>query len=84
MPDDAVRKRQYAWLVVGLLWVVALLNYLDRQVIFSVFLCSSQILIETFNLQLGLLSTVFLWVYGLLSPLSGFMEIGSAADESSS
>jgi len=37
MPDDAVRKRQYAWLVVGLLWVVALLNYLDRQVIFSVF-----------------------------------------------
>ncbi len=27
---------RYAWTVVALLWVVALLNYLDRQVIFSV------------------------------------------------
>src|SRR5437016_9237938 len=74
MPDDAVRKRQYAWLVVGLLWVVALLNYLDRQVIFSVFpLLQSDADLKLSNLQLGLLSTVFLWVYGLLSPLSGFM-----------
>jgi MFS family permease len=73
MPD-AARKRQYAWLVVGLLWVVALLNYLDRQVIFSVFpLLQSDADLKLSNLQLGLLSTVFLWVYGLLSPLSGFM-----------
>jgi hypothetical protein len=30
---------RYKWLIVALLWVVALLNYLDRQVIFAVFLC---------------------------------------------
>ncbi len=27
----------YKWALVGLLWVVALLNYLDRQVVFSLF-----------------------------------------------
>jgi len=67
-------KQHYAWLVVALLWFVALLNYLDRQVIFSVFpLLQSDSDLHLSNLQLGLLSTVFLWVYGLLSPLSGFM-----------
>ena len=30
MPD---RLNRAAWLVVGLLWVVALLNYLDRQLV---------------------------------------------------
>lgn len=62
---------RYKWLVVALLWVVALLNYLDRQVIFSVFpLLQSDLKIS--SLQLGLLGTVFLWVYGLLSPLGGY------------
>jgi len=74
MPDDRVREQRYAWLVVALLWLVALLNYLDRQVIFSVFpLLQSDSDLNLSNLQLGLLSTVFLWVYGLLSPLSGFL-----------
>jgi MFS transporter, Spinster family, sphingosine-1-phosphate transporter len=61
-----------AWLLVGLLWVVALLNYVDRQVIFSVFpLLSADLHLS--DIQLGFLSTVFLWVYGLLSPISGFV-----------
>ena len=30
-------KQRYAWVVVGLLWVVGFFNYLDRQVLFSVF-----------------------------------------------
>jgi MFS family permease len=61
----------YAWLLVGLLWVVATLNYMDRQVLFSVFplLRGEMHLSDT---QLGLLSSVFLWVYGLLSPVCGF------------
>jgi hypothetical protein len=29
--------RQYGWVLVGLLWVAALLNYIDRQVVFSLF-----------------------------------------------
>lgn len=61
----------YKWLVVALLWVVALLNYLDRQVIFAVFpLLQAELHVSSF--QLGLLGTSFLWVYGLLSPLGGY------------
>jgi MFS family permease len=67
-----MRKRWYPWLLVALLWAVALLNYVDRQVIFSVFpLLSAEL--ATTNVQLGLLSTVFLWVYGVFSPVSGFL-----------
>lgn len=67
MPD----RPRYAWLVVGLLWVVACLNYLDRQVIFSLFpLLRSEMGLDDF--QLGLLSTVFLWVYGIASPFGGY------------
>jgi MFS transporter, Spinster family, sphingosine-1-phosphate transporter len=62
---------RYKWLVVALLWVVALLNYLDRQVIFAVFpLLKTELNVS--SLQLGLLGTSFLWVYGLLSPLGGY------------
>ncbi|HWC97755.1 MAG TPA: MFS transporter [Candidatus Sulfopaludibacter sp.] len=65
-------SQRYAWLVVALLWVVACLNYLDRQVIFSVFpLLRAEMRLDDF--QLGLLSTVFLWVYGLASPFGGYL-----------
>jgi MFS family permease len=60
------------WLVVALLWVVALLNYLDRQVIFSLFPLLQQDLHAT-TFQLGLISTVFLTAYGLLSPFAGYL-----------
>jgi MFS family permease len=63
---------RYAWTVVALLWVVALLNYLDRQVIFSV-LPLLQSDLQLSNVQLWLLSTAFLWIYGVLSPFSGYM-----------
>lgn len=60
------------WFVVALLWLVALLNYLDRQVIFSILpLLERDMKLSGF--QLGLLSTVFLWVYGLLSPFGGYL-----------
>lgn len=61
-----------AWLVVALLWGVALLNYLDRQVIFSLF----PLLREDLHLtdpQLGLLGAAFLWVYGVTSPVAGWV-----------
>ncbi|MBI1896758.1 MAG: MFS transporter [Acidobacteria bacterium] len=67
-----MNARHYAWLLVGLLWVVALLNYLDRQVIFSVFPLLEADLKLTAG-ELGLLSTVFLWVYGILSPFAGYL-----------
>jgi len=67
-----MRYGRYAWVVVGLLWVVALLNYVDRQVLFSLFpLLRSDLHLD--SVQMGLLSTVFLWVYGVLSPAAGFL-----------
>jgi MFS family permease len=65
-------RRGYAWLLVALLWVVALLNYVDRQVIYALF----PLLEKDFGLsgaQLGLLSTVFLWVYAFASPFGGYL-----------
>jgi MFS family permease/N-acetylneuraminic acid mutarotase len=66
------RTTFYAWLVVGLLWMVAVLNYVDRQIIYSVFpLLQADLHLSA--VQLGLLSSAFFWVYGLLSPFSGFL-----------
>lgn len=61
-----------AWLVVALLWLVALLNYLDRNMITTM----RDSLTEAIPMsagQFGLLTTVFLVVYGVLSPLGGFL-----------
>ncbi len=61
-----------AWLVVALLWVVGLLNYLDR-VIVTTMRGSLIDAIPMTDAQFGLLTSVFLWVYGLLSPFAGFL-----------
>lgn len=61
-----------AWFVVGLLWVVAGLNYLDRVMITTM----RGTLVEAIPMtdaQFGLLTSVFLWVYALLSPVAGFL-----------
>lgn len=63
---------RYAWLLVALLWLIWLLNQLDRQVVFSVFpLLQSDLRLSDF--ELGLLSTSFLWAYALASPLAGYL-----------
>jgi MFS transporter, Spinster family, sphingosine-1-phosphate transporter len=62
----------HPWLLVWLLWVVALLNYLDRQVIYSLFPLLGREL-GAGSVELGLITTVFLWVYGLLSPFAGYL-----------
>jgi len=61
----------YSWIVVAILWVVAFLNYLDRILITSM----HDPIVADFNLsdaQFGLLTSVFLWSYGFLSPFGGF------------
>ena len=61
----------YSWLVVAMLWVVAFLNYLDRILITSM----RDPIVSEFSLtdaQFGLLTSVFLWSYGILSPFGGF------------
>src|SRR6478735_4508799 len=66
------REDLYPWMVVGLLWFVWLLNYLDRQVIFSVFpLLQAELKLT--SVELGLISTAFLWVYAIVGPLAGYL-----------
>jgi len=62
----------YAWLVVGLLWPVAMLNYLDRMTI-TTMRDSLKADILMSDAQFGLLTSVFLWVYAFLSPAAGFL-----------
>jgi MFS family permease len=62
----------HAWLVVGLLCVVGCLNYLDRNMITTM----RKSIVEAVPMteaQFGLLTSVFLWVYGILSPFAGFL-----------
>jgi MFS family permease len=61
-----------AWLVVGLLWNVALLNYLDRMMIASM-RTSLVASIPMTEGQFGLLTSAFLWVYAGLSPVAGYL-----------
>ena len=66
--------RAYPWILVGLLWVVALLNYMDRQML-STMKPSMQIDIAELQsaTNFGYLMAIFLWVYGFMSPVSGII-----------
>ena len=63
-----------AWWTVGLLWPVALLNYLDRQMLATMRL-SMQADISALQSaeNFGRLMAVFMWVYALCSPLGGLV-----------
>ena len=61
-----------AWLVVALLSVVGGLNYLDRNMMTTMRL-SVIAAIPMTDRQFGLLLSVFLWIYGVLSPFAGFL-----------
>jgi predicted MFS family arabinose efflux permease len=61
-----------AWLVVLLLCFVGGLNYLDRTMITTMNGSISKTMPMT-NAQFGLLTSVFLWVYGLFSPFAGYL-----------
>lgn len=67
-------QKFYPWLVVGLLWLVALLNYLDRQMLSTM---KPSMMIDIQGLakaeNFGRLMAVFLWIYAFMSPLSGII-----------
>ena len=67
-------SKKYPWIVVGLLWVVALLNYMDRQMI-ATMRPSMQLDIAELSqaTNYGYLMAVFLWVYGSMSSFSGII-----------
>ncbi len=72
MSTGAAPTLTRAWLVVALLWFVAAFNYLDR-IMLTTMRGSLMDAIPMTDAQFGLLTSVFLWVYGLLSPFAGFL-----------
>lgn len=65
-------KNIYPWVVVALLWVVALLNYMDRQMLSTMQEAMKIDIIELNKAEaFGVLMAVFLWIYGFMSPVAG-------------
>ncbi len=66
------QSKLYPWIVVGLLWFVALLNYLDRQMLSTM---KGSMQADITELQtaenFGILMAIFLYIYGLMSPVAG-------------
>jgi MFS family permease len=67
-------KEWYPWILVGLLWGVALLNYMDRQMLSTM---KPSMMIDIAELQtatnFGRLMAIFLWIYAFMSPLAGMI-----------
>lgn len=68
-PDHVTGR---AWLYVFLLSIVGCLNYLDR-IMITTMRSSIVDAIPMSDAQFGLLTAVFLWIYGVLSPFGGFL-----------
>jgi predicted MFS family arabinose efflux permease len=58
------------WIVTGTLWLTFFLSYIDRQAVFSIFPVLRQELHFT-NAQLGLVGSIFIWVYAFCFIFSG-------------
>lgn len=67
-------KNLYPWVVVALLWVVALLNYMDRQMLSTM---QEAMKVDIVGLNkaeaFGALMAIFLWIYGFMSPVAGMI-----------
>jgi len=67
-------SKKYPWILVGLLWVVALLNYMDRQMLSTMKPAMQMDIAELQSAtNFGYLMAIFLWIYGLMSPVSGLI-----------
>ncbi len=73
-PASRVERRRLApeWLLIGYLWGCYVLNHADRQVVYTLF----PALQKEFGYSdavVGLTGALFLWVYGLCSPVWGIL-----------
>lgn len=63
---------RYPWVVVGLLSVVALLNYMDRQMLSTMKEAMQMDITELKSAEaFGFLMAVFMYIYGFMSPIAG-------------
>jgi MFS family permease len=67
-------NKNYPWVLVALLSVVALLNYMDRQML-ATMKPSMQLDIAELSMaaNFGRLMAIFLWIYGFMSPIAGMI-----------
>jgi MFS family permease len=72
LTKDSSKLPSGAWLVVILLFFVGALNYIDRTLILTMRVSVIEV-IPMNETRFGLLTSVFLWTYGLLSPFGGFL-----------
>lgn len=67
-------KKYYPWVLVALLWFVALLNYMDRQMLSTMQEAMKADISELNQAEaFGALMAVFLWIYGIVSPFAGII-----------
>lgn len=67
-------KPWYPWLVVGLLWFVALLNYMDRQMLSTMRASMAADITDLEStIMFGKVMAAFMWIYGFCSPVSGIV-----------
>ena len=67
-------SKYYPWVVVALLWIVALLNYMDRQMLSTMRPSMETDIPELLSGEnFGRLMAIFLWIYALMSPISGII-----------
>ena len=72
MSPSTAKKSIYPWVVVGLLSVVAFLNYLDRQMLATMQVAIGADITELQSAQnFGRLMAIFLWIYAVVSPFAG-------------
>ena len=69
-PHTSGLQWRVMWGTVALLWVTYFLNYIDRQVVFSIFPALKADL-HFSDTQLGLIGSVFTWVYSICMAVSG-------------
>ena len=72
-PKDSLMRRFPAeWRLIALLWVCYALNHADRQVVYTLFPVLKKDLAFS-DTTLGLIGALFIWVYGLCSPVAGIL-----------
>ncbi|MBS1760775.1 MAG: MFS transporter [Bacteroidetes bacterium] len=66
------QNNNYPWVVVGLLSIVALLNYMDRQMLSTMQEAMKVDIVELQKAEsFGFLMAVFMYIYGFMSPIAG-------------
>jgi MFS transporter, Spinster family, sphingosine-1-phosphate transporter len=70
--EPLVRSQHYKWVMLGLLFCVAALNYADRTAFTAVFPLLKEDLGMS-DIGLAAIGSVFIWTYGLVSPAAGIL-----------